>query len=257
MDGKLELYFTLRNQKTLMKDVYNQPPLKASRGLYVDNPDDITVYLMESSGGLVAGDTNGYRIRLDEGTNVTLHPQAATKVYPAYNGNPSRQQVDIELAEQASLTWKREEVIPFAESAFQSHTKVTMKEDSHFYWEEILYPGREKRGERFTFEKCHTQLEVWMEDDCLVYDSLRFEPSRQDVKHFGVMGDYHFIASVWLIDREIVLEEEKWNHSSKEHQVSMTRLRDAGYLIRFLSNDLPRVKKEMDQLEYIKCLSQN
>ncbi|WP_163581557.1 urease accessory protein UreD [Gracilibacillus saliphilus] len=248
MDGKIDLHFALRNHKTIMKDVFYQPPLKASRGLYVDNPDDITVYLMESSGGLVAGDINAYRIRLDKGTNVTLHPQAATKVYPAFNGKPSKQEVYIEIAEQACLTWKREEVIPFAESEFHSHTTVNMKKGSSFYWEEILYPGREKRGERFTFNKCHTQLEVWMEEDCLVYDGLRFEPSVQNVKHFGVMGDYHYIASVWIIDSEIVLDVEKWSRSSTDHQVSITKLRDAGYLVRFLSNDLPRVKKEMDQL---------
>ncbi|UOQ48528.1 urease accessory protein UreD [Gracilibacillus caseinilyticus] len=248
MDGQLALYFTLRQQKTIMKDVYYQPPLKASRGLYVHNPGDISVYLMESSGGLVAGDTNTFDVKLDNGTTVTLHPQAATKVYPAYNGKPSKQQVRVKLADKASLTWKREEVIPFAESDFSSHTIIDMKRDSKFYWEEILYPGREKRGETFTFHACRTQLEVWMEDDCIVYDQLVLQPDKQDLKHAGVLGNYHYIASVWLVDQDVTLDPEAWNETSEDHVVSTTRLRNAGYLIRFLSNDLPRVKREMERI---------
>ncbi|GAE93333.1 urease accessory protein UreD [Gracilibacillus boraciitolerans JCM 21714] len=212
------------------------------------NPHDVTVYLMESSGGLVAGDTNRYAMQLEAGTHVTLHPQAATKVYPAFNGHPSTQQVQVTLEEAASLIWKREEVIPFAESSFRSHTRVDMKDNSSFYWEEILYPGREKRGETFTFDNCHTMLEVWVEDDCVVYDGLRFEPVKQTLKHIGVMGHYHYIASIWMIDQAKELDPEKWNYTENDHQVSTTRLRNAGYLVRFLSNDLPRTKNEMEAI---------
>ncbi|WP_058306478.1 urease accessory protein UreD [Gracilibacillus massiliensis] len=245
MDGKLDLLFGKRKNKTIMKDVYYQPPLKASRGLYVKNASDLTVYLMESSGGLVAGDSNEYNVQLEEGSTITLHPQAATKVYPSFNGRPSSQKVSIELADRASLSWKTEEVIPFANSSFQSHTKVDMKRNSRFYWEEILYPGREKRGESFTFESCQTMLEVWMEEQCLVYDRIHFDPNIQSIQHQGVMGNFQYVASIWIIDHQLKIDPEHWNQSSADHQVSVTSLRDIGYLVRFLSNDLPRIKNEM------------
>ena len=47
-----------------MPHVFQQPPLKASRELYEGKDPTATVYIMESSGGMVAGDRNDITVKL-------------------------------------------------------------------------------------------------------------------------------------------------------------------------------------------------
>ncbi|WP_163536103.1 urease accessory protein UreD [Gracilibacillus sp. YIM 98692] len=259
--GKLDLTFTARRGKTVMTDCYYQPPLRASRGLYVNGSKDLTVYLVETSGGLVAGDRNEFRIKVEDNAKVTLHPQSATKVYPSFNHHPSRQDVEIEVGEHGSLQWKREEVIPFEDAKYHANVSVQMKPSSTLWWEEILYPGREKRGESFVFSECHTHLNIWMEEDCLAYDSLKLSPDKQQLQTMGVMEQFQYIGSVWVVspdltDKEIESDVEELLTQQSDHQSSVTKLNGNGYLIRWLSNHLPLMKKEMEKLsEYMEFIS--
>ncbi|KAB8128330.1 urease accessory protein [Gracilibacillus oryzae] len=252
MDGQLDLTFTYKNNKTIIKDVFQKAPLKASRGLYVQDDSRLSMYIMESSGGLVAGDSNKLSFTLEEGSDVMIHPQSATKVYPTLYDETSRQSIEISLAKNTNLTWQREEVIPFEGAIFDSHTVINMDSTASLWWEEILYPGREKRGEFFTFKKYQTLFEVWRGDDCLVYDPLIFRPADQTLTAIAVMENYHFLASLWIVFPDssfsVTSLQEKLTEL-EDHQVSITQICENGFLIRWLSNHLAQIKKDMDQLK--------
>ncbi|ENH96663.1 urease accessory protein [Gracilibacillus halophilus YIM-C55.5] len=250
-NGKLDMHFASKQGKTVMTDLYHQPPLKASRALYLDDSHRATVYLMESSGGMVAGDRNTFGVYLEKGAQVRLHPQSATKIYPSFNKQPSQQVVNIHLEEGSSLEWKREEVIPFTDARFHSDISIDMDRTASVWWEEILYPGRDKRGESFEFQECHTKFQVWSGEDCLAYDAVRLNPSHQQIAALGVMETYQYVGSVWVIGPNINFDEELIQselRQTKGHQSSVTKLHERGYLIRWLSNHLPVIKQEMDTL---------
>lgn len=254
--GKLDLRFKHVRGKTRLLDCYQQPPLKVSRDLYVEGTNHDTVFLMESSGGLVAGDRNEFNVYVEEEGSVTLRPQSATKVYPAFNDKPSTQQVNITLEDHTFLEWNREEVIPFEDARFTSTTSIQMTDTSSLLWGEILYPGREKRGEAFTFRACNTHLDVWVNDHCVVYDRLRLQPSEQNLKQLGALEDYNYIGSVWIVSPSITDTDAKVHETfvqNKEHKSGITMLDGKGILVRWLSNDLPLVKKEFDKVsDYFK-----
>lgn len=247
--GKLDLCFEDRLNHTKLIDCFQKPPLKASRVLYPDGGKTATVYLMESSGGMVAGDYNEYNVHVKEGASVCLKPQSATKVYPSFNDMFTRQKIGIILEEQAELEWSREEIIPYKNSSFRGATTIEMSSSSSLLWGEILYPGREKRGESFLFNQFHSHFEVWVEDECLAYDSLRLDPSEQNLQHIGVLEHFNYVGSVWFISPKVAdLDEKIINaglHGSHQHRVGVTRLNGNGMLIRWLSNSLPTLKKEM------------
>ncbi|MBM7570475.1 urease accessory protein UreD [Aquibacillus albus] len=250
-NGKLDLSFEQKRGKTMMVDCYQHPPLKASRGLYLDGSSHVTVYLMESSGGLVAGDRNDFNIQVGQGANVTLRPQSATKVYPAFNNQPSSQQISINLEAGAELEWDHEEVIPFKDASFESKTSIQMTPSSSLLWGEILYPGREKRGESFVFDKCQTHLEIWVDHHCIAYDTLHLKPSEQNLKKLGALETYNFIGSLWFISPK--LEGNDWNvdgllEQHDNHKSGVSTLNGNGILIRWLSNRLPLLKKELENL---------
>ena len=55
-----------------MPHVFQQPPLKASRELYEGKDPTATVYIMESSGGMVAGDRNDITVKLAPDSQCTV-----------------------------------------------------------------------------------------------------------------------------------------------------------------------------------------
>src|SRR5690554_68912 len=103
-DGRLSMEFEKRRDKTVMTNCYQHPPLKASRTLYLNtnNPSEATVYMMESSGGLVEGDHNDFQVNVNEGAEVCLIPQSATLIYPSNNGVWSSQNIDVSIGSNAS-----------------------------------------------------------------------------------------------------------------------------------------------------------
>lgn len=250
--GKLDLRFRNVRGKTSLVDCYQQPPLKASRTLYIEGTGKATVYLMESSGGLVAGDRNDFTVELEENTNVVLKPQSATKVYPAFNQQPSNQSISINIAANSHLEWNRDEIIPFENAMFNGKTHIQMTSSSSLLWNEIIYSGREKRGEKFAFQECNTHLDVWMEDQCVVYDSLKLHPKKQELQQLSVLENFNYIGNLWLVSSEADKVDstalQKLLVQTEKHKSGISTLDGKGILVRWLSNNLPLLKREMEFL---------
>src|SRR3954447_10847011 len=148
-NGKLDLAFELRRGYTRMPHVFQQPPLKASRELYVGKDPKATVYIMESSGGMVAGDRNDITVKLATDSSVRLIQQSALKIYPSYTGDTCVQNINVELEERARLEWMPEVIIPFVDAKYRGDTTLRIARDATILWGEVVAPGREKRGEIF------------------------------------------------------------------------------------------------------------
>lgn len=255
--GQLDLIFRSIRGKTRLVDCFQQPPLKASRALYIEGTEKATVFLMESSGGLVAGDKNNYNVSIENDTDVVLKPQSATKVYPSFNDKPSHQTITITIGENAKLEWDHEEIIPFESARFKGKTTIHMEASSSVIWSEIIYSGRDKRGERFAFLECNTHFELWMANDCIVYDALTLKPESQDLKQISVLEHFNYIGNVWVIlplDRTISdIGIHAFLVQKQTHKSGVSKLNGNYILIRWLSNDLPLLKREIkDVTEHLK-----
>lgn len=262
-NGCLSLKFAKRGQKTIMTNCYQIPPLKASRVLYLNpaNPSEATVYMVETSGGLVAGDQNNYQIDVKEGADVILIPQSATKIYPSFNGMWSSQNIDVSIASRASLAWKTEAVIPFEKAKFRGKTVIHMAQDSTLLWGEILSPGRDKHGEKFQYSDVKTNFQVWMEENCLIYDALFFSPDHMDLGQLGLLEDHLYIGSMWFVAPTLQqMDIRKLNEELQrfEHiKVCASLLEGKAVNVRWLASDLVLLKQEMNNTwhEFARCMA--
>ncbi|MDQ0174891.1 urease accessory protein UreD [Bacillus chungangensis] len=251
-NGKLSLQFQIRKERTRLTACFQQPPLKASRELYIDDDQKATVYIMESSGGMVAGDRNEYDIHLQERTSVCLIQQSALKIYPSMDGLSSTQYINIKLDEGARLEWRPEVIIPFENAIFRGETIVQMKQNAELLWGEIISPGREKRGECFTYDELKTGFQIWKEGECLVYDTLRFLPKNVQLRQIGMLERSLYIGSLFFISHEA----EHMNHREMNEQLlhsetiksSVTKIDDKGLMFRWLSSDLWLLKEQMEKV---------
>lgn len=252
-DGRLALEFAKRGNKTVMTNWYQSPPLKASRALYINsaNPSEATVYMMESSGGLMEGDENTYQIDINENADVCLIPQSATVVYPAYKGLWSSQKINVSIGSNASLAWKTESLIPFKEAMFRGNTVIQMEKDSTLLWGEILSPGRDKRGERFEYNDVKTNFQVWMDGECLIYDPLLFSPDKTNLEQMGLLEDHLYVGSLWLVAPNLkqmdirALNERLQQYT--EIKAGVALIEEKAINVRWLASDSVLLKQEMNK----------
>lgn len=251
-NGCLSLEFAKRGNKTIMTNCYQNPPLKASRAMYLNtsNSSEATVYMVETSGGLVAGDENSFQIDVKDGADVCLIPQSATKVYPSYNGMWSSQKIDVTIGSKASLAWKTEAVIPFETAKFRGKTVIHMAQDATLLWGEILSPGRDKHGETFQYSNVKTNFQVWMEEECLIYDALLFSPDHMELRQLGLLEGHLYVGSLWFVapmlqDMDIRQLNEKFQRF-EEINMSASLLDGKAVNVRWLASDLVLLKQEMN-----------
>lgn len=250
-DGRLQLEFDIRRERTVMTNCYQQPPLKASRELYLNkmNPSEATVYLMQSSGGHVEGDKNDFVIDVNDDANVCLIPQSATLVYPSHHDIWSSQNNYVTIGKNASLTWKTEAIIPFHKARFRGDTVINMASDATLLWGEILSPGRDKREEIFQYSDVKTNFQVWVDDECLIYDRLSFSPSKTDLKQLGLLEGHLYIGSLWFVSpnlKEIDMRAlNEVLQSSTDVKVGASLIDEKVINVRWLASDMVLLKQEM------------
>lgn len=235
-----------------MPFVFQQPPLKASRALYDGPKDRAIVYIMESSGGMVAGDRNDIAITVGNEANVTIIQQSALKIYPSKNDKVCVQAITVEVEGNARLEWMPEVIIPFSDARFNMTTTVEMKSTSTLIWGEITAPGREKRGEIFDFESFRSKFSIRIEDQLIAQDSLSIRPTEMNLQALGMLENAQYIGSVWVVSPNVnkldvrEIQESLLNNSTV--RVAITRLESNAIHCRFLGVDQWDMQEELKRV---------
>lgn len=250
--GKLDMHFELRRGYTRMPHVFQQPPLKASRELYEGKNPMTTVYIMESSGGMVAGDRNDIMVKLSPKSSVRLIQQSALKVYPSHTGETCVQEIDVEVGEKARLEWMPEVIIPFSGAKANINTTIRLQEDSTLLWGEIIAPGREMRGEIFDYDFFCSKFKIFVEDELIAFDSLHFTPNHTSFKSIGLLENALYVGSIWLVSPKVselnLREIQESMNVDKGLRASLTKLEGNAIHCRFLGVEQWSMHEEMKRV---------
>jgi urease accessory protein len=117
------------------------------------------LYRMNTSPGLLAGDTIGMSLHLGEGAQLFLADQSATKVHTMPQAQAT---VDyrLEVGSSATLEFLPEPLILFADSTLTQTIEVIMHPTASLSLGEIILPGRLARGEVYQFHQYLSRLRV-------------------------------------------------------------------------------------------------
>ncbi|MEL6471279.1 MAG: urease accessory protein UreD [Cyanobacteria bacterium J06623_4] len=123
------------------------------------------LYRMNTSPGLLAGDSLAMSIRLDAGSSLYLADQAATKVHTMPvagidKATSASVRYHIEVGEAATLEFLPEPLILFGESALKQTTEITLYPTAGLCWGEIILPGRLSRAEHYQFRECFSRIQL-------------------------------------------------------------------------------------------------
>lgn len=133
---------------TRVAELYQKTPLRVLR-LYPERGDAFAAVLVNTSGGMVAGDSLDVDIRAGAGARALVMPQAAEKVYRS-PGPDCHIEVRLSVGADGWLEWLPQEAILFEGARLRRRMSVELDRRARLLAGEITVFGRRARGERFT-----------------------------------------------------------------------------------------------------------
>lgn len=245
--GELKLTLGLKEGRTIIKDVYNRVPLKIAKPFYLEpESGEIFIYQMNPVGGMVQGDDYYQEITVEPGAKVFLTTQSATKIYRTPNSY-TRQTNLFQLGANALLEYFPDPVIPFAGSRYQGETKLFLSKGSTAFIAEIVTPGRIKRDEVFQYDYFYSKTKVYWEEELILWDNWRLEPSQLDMKTLGMYDGFTHQGSLFVFSERVtqsLVEEIQQifvNHTKVLAGVSLTAKN--GIAVRLLGSRADQMEK--------------
>lgn len=127
-------------------------PLRVQKPLYPEGPEVCHAIVVHPPGGVVGGDELTINAHIGAQAHAFITTPGAAKCYKA-NGHVSRQHIQLDIADHASLEWLPQETIFFDQAHVQLDNVISLGKDATYIGCEILCFGRTASGESFNTGK--------------------------------------------------------------------------------------------------------
>jgi urease accessory protein len=199
----LKLGFERRGDRTALTSLERHAPLLVQQALYFDEemPNLPCVIMISTAGGVLQGDRYAIEMHLASDTQAHVTTQSATKIQEM-DANYAAQTQEICLGENAYLEYLPAPTIPYKNSRFLTHTKITLPTSATVLYSEILMPGRKYygSGESFQYNLYSSHVQAARPDGTPVFtEKFIIVPQRDDVRQTGIMGNFDVLANVVLL----------------------------------------------------------
>jgi len=181
--SKVVAELTNQNGRTVLSDCSFSAPLKIAKPFYRD--DGYTeIMLMCASPGMLSGDCFDIQFTCGANSHTIISGQSYQKLFNT-GDEMTRQNIRIQVGENASLFYCPYPVIPFAGNKFHSKVNITLHPTSKLLFGDILVCGRQGMGERFAFEEYRSRTIVSLHDRPIFLEGSRLIPQEVAVDGIG------------------------------------------------------------------------
>lgn len=203
--GRVQAHFDCDGPRTRLKYLRCHAPLKIAKP-WADGAD-LSVMVMDSSPGLLAGDCYDLEWRLGQGARVHLSTQGFTRVHPSTE-RPCAIRTRIEIAGGARLESFPEPLMLFQDAALRSDCEVEMDGGAALMMGEVWCAGRVGKaspdgGEAFRFHRFSSRLSVRMDGELLFLSRTDLRPDQFDPRSLGAWGDWTHAGTFHVFSRAV------------------------------------------------------
>lgn len=163
----------------------------------------VWAYLSSLGGGLVAGDETRLTLRLGPATRCFLTTQSSTKVYPNPPARPCGQTVDASLGSGAHLVLAPDPIQAFAGASYTQSHRFDLQSDSGLVLVDWLCSGRLARGERWAFRRFASRVQVQVNAERMVFDSLLLDPADGKLDGAHRLGRFNCLALLLILGQPL------------------------------------------------------
>lgn len=153
-------------------------------------------YSSTFGGGLVGGDRIEMQIGVRRGARAVLATQSSTKVYRCLPETSCRQFLRATVETDALLVLAPDPVTCFAGSRYDQRQVIRLAPDATLVYVDWLTSGRRARGESWAFSRYESRLDVYVDNERLITDSLLLDPDDGPLQSPYRMGQFHCCAVV-------------------------------------------------------------
>lgn len=246
--AQLNLSIAHRDSGSFLAQRSQFGPLGLQKILYPEGPNTAHGIILHPPGGIAGGDQLAIHIDVGAGASALLTTPGATKWYRSA-GAEARQNVELNVADQASLEWLPQENIVFDQALAASHTHVKLGAQARFIGWEITAFGRPAAKLPFAQGRFsqHWRIEqagrlLWLEQGCLQGNDPRFL-ARAGLQGFTVMGT--LVAVGHVLDAPLL---EALRQINAEGLIGITQTPRGVLLVRCLSPNTESARHYLQQV---------
>lgn len=238
--GVLDLDIENRLGKSIAKRIYHKGGIKLQRPIYLDGGNTPCFYLLNPHGAFFDGDLYHMKIRVRENARLTLTTQGASKVHRVEE-KEAYQETEIYLDKNSYFEYLPDSFIAFKDSKYHQNTKIYLQKGANLLYLEILTPGWSPDQKPFTYNQLRFKSEIYLEEELVVYDHIKFEPGNQKMEVMGFMENYSHLGTFMVIGEQVTEELIKEIHqliSKSKHDISfgISELIIPGFTVRIKAN---------------------
>ncbi len=183
-----------------LRDLYQAGAAKAFLPrVHADIPE---VVLLNTAGGLTAGDRMAVEINLGAGAEAVVTTQTAERAYGSLAAGPAAQvRVRMEVGAGARLLWLPQETIVFDRARLDRRTEIHLAAEARCLSVETLVLGRAAMGERVTELALRDWRGVFRNGQPVLVEPLALDGA-QLLPDAGpaVLAGATTLSTVWLVD---------------------------------------------------------
>ncbi|WP_205700355.1 urease accessory protein UreD [Crenobacter intestini] len=206
--GLLRLGFALRDNRSILADLYRKTPLLVQQALYWDEAmPQLPICMMTSiGGGVLQGDRLGIHVTVGAGACAHVTTQGANRVH-AMDANYASQVQTLVLEENAYLEYMPEVTIPYRHARYASLTRIVLPASATLVCAESVMSGRKHHAERFAYDVLSLRTEVRRPDGSLLFtEKLLAEPASGSLALPGVMAGFDVFGNLLILTSPSIVE---------------------------------------------------
>ena len=211
-DEKWAGILELRVEKTaasrsVARHQYHEGALRVIRPHYLDANGQVTYTVVNPGGAYFGADRYLLEFETQEGAELLVTTQSATKVYKTPQG-PAFQQMNVKLGKDSVFEYVPDQLIVYRQGSYRQTTSVLMHPTAALVLSEVITPGWSPEQIDFSYDELNTRTEVKVDGDAgpkrLVVDQLRLKPHEgQNISGVGMMEGYSHSGQLLLAHRDL------------------------------------------------------
>ena len=196
--GKLKLSFINSDAETSIYDLHQSGALKVL--IPKAKSKHAEAVLINTGGGIVAGDSLSIEVTSYENTNTWITTQASEKVYKS-NGELSLLKTKINLGDDSILFWCPKETILFNNSKFKRNLDFNIKSSSKMLVIENIVFGRLASGELNADCYFFDQWRIKRDEKLIFAENFLFEDKKSMYRNTN-LGEYRSLMNIMYISHD-------------------------------------------------------
>lgn len=173
--GSLRLSVARRGERTHPVTTETSGAMRLMQPHYLDDSGQVT-YIIINPGGAYFGEDYRFDVEVEPGASLLLASQGATRIYRT----PKRlavQHAEFTLGAGARLEYVPDQTIAYRDAEYRQVTRIMADPSAQAFFEEVVTPGWDPDGVRFTYTGMRLRTEVHSSGGVVCIDNVNIRPA--------------------------------------------------------------------------------